>query len=48
MPANLQPRSAGSMPVDVQTEFRQEEVANASRVRCERTCGVTGWEPPTA
>lgn len=37
--ANLQPRSAGSMPVEVKTEFREEELATAARVRCEYTCG---------
>lgn len=37
--ADLQPRSAGSLPVEVRTEFRQEAIATAAQMRCEYTCG---------
>ena len=41
MLADLQPRSAGSLPLEVKTEFRDEMVATAARFRCEFTCGCS-------
>ena len=36
---DLQPRIAGSIPVEVQVEFRREVVATSVRVMCPFTCG---------